>query len=59
MINLENIKAYELVKKENLADLNSMGYVLKHKKTGAKVAVISNDDVNKVFSIGFRTPPEY
>ena len=58
MINLENIKAYELVKKENLADLNSMGYVLKHKKTGAKVAVISNDDVNKVFSIGFRTPPE-
>lgn len=58
MVQWEKIDAYDLVKEEALTDLNSVGYVLKHKKTGAKVAVISNDDVNKVFSIGFRTPPE-
>ena len=52
------LSAYELVKKEELADLNSIGYVWRHKKTHARVAVICNDDNNKVFSIGFRTPPK-
>ena len=39
-------------------DLHSMGYLLKHKKSGARIALLSNDDPNKVFYIGFRTPPE-
>lgn len=50
--------SYELVKEEALDDLNGTGYLLLHKKTGARVALISNDDDNKVFSIGFRTPPK-
>jgi len=58
VINLENIKAYELIQKEELQDIRSLGLLFRHKKTGARVAVISNDDNNKVFSIGFRTPPE-
>ena len=41
-----------------IADIESMGYILRHKKSGARVCVISNEDDNKVFSIGFRTPPE-
>lgn len=49
--------AYEVVKEKNVADLNSKGYLLKHKKTGARVFILSNDDENKVFYIGFRTPP--
>lgn len=49
--------AYELIREENLADLNSKGYVLRHKKSGAHISLISNDDENKVFYIGFRTPP--
>ena len=49
--------AYEVVKEKNVVDLNSMGYLLKHKKTGAKIFILSNDDENKVFCIGFRTPP--
>ncbi|HWT26896.1 MAG TPA: insulinase family protein, partial [Mobilitalea sp.] len=49
--------SYELVLEETLDDLNGMGAVLAHKKTGARVALIANDDDNKVFSIGFRTPP--
>lgn len=55
---LKDIAGYEFVRAEDLADLQSMGYVYKHKKTGARIAVISNEDDNKVFSIGFRTPPE-
>ena len=48
---------YELIKKEGLSDILSTGYLFRHIKSGARVAVISNDDDNKVFSIGFRTPP--
>lgn len=52
-----NKNSYQLVKEEYLADLNSQGLILRHKKSGARVVIISNDDNNKVFSIGFRTPP--
>lgn len=55
---LKQMPAYELIKEEQLTDLNSVGYVFLHKKTKARIAVIHNDDNNKVFSIGFRTPPE-
>lgn len=58
MKNVRDLVAYEVIEEKELKDLNSLGYVLKHKKTGAKVALISNDDDNKVFCIGFRTPPE-
>lgn len=49
--------SYEFLFEEKLEDLNGIGKVLVHKKTGARVALIANDDNNKVFSIGFRTPP--
>ncbi len=51
-------KAYELIKEEELGSLQAKGYVLRHKKSGAHVALIKNDDDNKVFYIGFRTPPK-
>ena len=53
----ENIPAYEIVTQENLTDIHSTGYMLRHKKTGARLILIENDDENKVFSIAFRTPP--
>jgi Zn-dependent M16 (insulinase) family peptidase len=49
---------YELVFEQNVESIHSEGYLLKHKKTGANIMIASNDDNNKVFSIGFRTPPE-
>lgn len=49
--------SYEFLFEEKLEDLNSTGVVLVHKKSGARIALIANDDDNKVFSIGFRTPP--
>lgn len=54
---IEELGTYEVVERRKISDLNSESYILRHKKTGARVAVLSNDDENKVFSIGFRTPP--
>lgn len=53
----EKITAYELVKKEELTDIHSTGYLWKHKKSGARVCFLLNEDENKVFHITFRTPP--
>lgn len=55
---IENLNAYEILEKRTIADLNSEGYILKHKKTGAHITLLLNDDENKVFYIGFRTPPK-
>ena len=52
------LDTYELIKEQELNDIHSKGYVLRHKKSGARVALVSNDDDNKVFSIGFRTTPK-
>ena len=45
---------YTIIKQESIEELNGTGYILKHDKTGARVVVISNEDDNKVFQIGFR-----
>ncbi len=57
-MNIANIPAYELLKEEALGDIHSKGYLLCHKKSGARVMLIENDDENKVFNITFRTPPK-
>ncbi len=55
---IEQLQAYTLIEKREIKELNSMSYLMKHNKTGARVALLSNDDDNKVFYIGFRTPHE-
>ena len=50
--------SYELLKEEKLEGLDSLGFIFEHKKTKARICFISNDDNNKVFYIGFRTPPK-
>lgn len=54
---LRDLKAYTIVSEEALGDISGYGIVLKHNKSGARVAVVSVPDNNKVFSIGFRTTP--
>ncbi|MCR4923810.1 MAG: insulinase family protein [Lachnospiraceae bacterium] len=54
---VKGLKEYELIKDRWSDDLNSQGMLLRHKKSGARVFLLSNDDENKVFYIGFRTPP--
>ena len=50
-------KNYKLIKEQELKDINAKGTLLFHEKTKAKVLLLSNDDENKSFCIGFRTPP--
>ena len=56
-MNLKNIPAYELVMQQDIPDIQSEGYLLRHKKSGARVMVLENQDENKVFNIAFRTTP--
>ena len=56
-MNKEHLLAYEVIMEEDLSDIHSKGWLLRHKKTGARVMLIENDDENKVFNIAFRTPP--
>ena len=57
-MNVRNLSAYECIKQQTIDGIGSEGYLLRHKKSGATVAVLENSDENKVFTIGFRTPPE-
>ncbi|MEG2700237.1 MAG: insulinase family protein, partial [Hungatella sp.] len=57
MKNLKDLAAYQQLDEKRMEEINSIGTVLEHKKSGAKLFLISNEDENKVFSIGFRTPP--
>ena len=53
----EKLETYQLLREEVISDLNSTAYILRHKKSGARIFLLSNEDENKVFTIGFRTPP--
>ncbi len=57
-MNMQHLPAYELIRKEELRDIKSVGYLLRHKKSGARIALIRNEDENKVFNIAFRTTPK-
>ena len=50
--------AFELIRDEHIAEVNSQAQLFRHKKTGAEVLSLVNDDENKVFGITFKTPPE-
>ena len=57
---MRELKEYEVLSTQEISigAFKTNAMVLKHVKTGAKVAVLENDDENKVFYIGFRTPPK-
>ncbi|MDO4283817.1 MAG: insulinase family protein [Eubacteriales bacterium] len=55
---ITELEAYEVLEHRFLEDLQSEGYLLRHKKSGARISLLANNDDNKVFYIGFRTPPE-
>ncbi len=54
---LNELGTYDIVRVNDLPEQNGIGVVLSHKKTRARFSVVLNDDTNKVFAIGFRTPP--
>ena len=55
---LKNLSQYRIIKEKHIEEMNSEGVILEHIKSGARLFLMSNDDDNKVFCIGFRTPPE-
>lgn len=55
-MNFNHLTAYEVLEEKKLNDIKSEGFLLRHKKSGARISLISNEDENKVFYIGFRTP---
>lgn len=55
---IEKLSAYRVVEHKTIEEMQSEGIVLEHKKTKARLFLVSNDDENKVFCIGFRTPPD-
>ena len=55
---IHDLAEYEILDEHRVEDVQSDGVILRHKKSGARIAILSNNDDNKVFYIGFRTPPE-
>ena len=51
------MKKYELIKEKYIEEVASNVKLLKHIKSGARILLFENNDENKVFSVGFRTPP--
>ena len=56
-MDLKDLEQYDLLREKKVDEVNSTAFLLEHKKSGARLFLLSNDDENKVFSIGFRTPP--
>ncbi|MBV4414643.1 insulinase family protein [Clostridium tyrobutyricum] len=54
----KSYSGFKFVEKKNINELNSIGMIFQHKKSGARLFFLKNDDDNKVFAISFRTPPE-
>lgn len=57
-MNVNALPQYEQILTQELKSLQSVGTLLRHKKSGARILIMENQDKNKVFQIGFRTPPE-
>ena len=55
---IHDLAEYEILDEHRVEDVQADGFILRHKKSGARIAILSNNDDNKVFYIGFRTPPE-
>jgi len=51
-------KSFNLVEEKNIPELNALAKLYVHKRTGARLLSVINDDENKVFSINFRTTPK-
>jgi Zn-dependent M16 (insulinase) family peptidase len=51
------IHGFELLKEQEIPELNTMARLWRHLRTRAELLSLENDDENKVFGVTFRTPP--
>jgi presequence protease len=52
-----NMHGFELLREQDIPELNTKAKLYRHVKTGAQLLSMENDDENKVFGINFFTPP--
>ena len=52
------VHGFKVLRHEMVEELQCAAYMLEHTKSGARLLYLATDDDNKVFQIGFRTPPE-
>eukprot|EP00560_Eucampia_antarctica_P003411 CAMPEP_0197831708 /NCGR_PEP_ID=MMETSP1437-20131217/11653_1 /TAXON_ID=49252 ORGANISM="Eucampia antarctica, Strain CCMP1452" /NCGR_SAMPLE_ID=MMETSP1437 /ASSEMBLY_ACC=CAM_ASM_001096 /LENGTH=388 /DNA_ID=CAMNT_0043434739 /DNA_START=54 /DNA_END=1217 /DNA_ORIENTATION=+ len=50
--------AFDVIAKDVVSEYGAYCTLYRHKKSGAELLSVANDDDNKVFGITFRTPPE-
>ena len=53
----QTLHGFSVLSREELPEIDGTAYVLAHRKSGAKLLYLENDDSNKAFSISFKTPP--
>jgi len=51
-------KSFTLIEEKNIPEINATVQLYTHKRTGARLLSVINDDENKVFAINFRTTPK-
>ncbi len=52
------LHGFIIEKREDLPEIDGTAYVGRHTASGARLLYLANDDNNKSFAIGFRTPPK-
>lgn len=56
-MNYKELSSYRVIEEKRIDELGTDAVLMEHKKTKAKVVLFPNEEDNKVFYIGFRTPP--
>ena len=51
----DQLHGFTVLTREELPEIDGTAYVLSHRKSGARLLYLANDDANKVFSIAFKT----
>ncbi len=54
----DSMKNYERIAAKKISELKTAAVLYHHKKSGAKLLTMKNDDINRVFAIAFRTTPK-
>lgn len=54
---MTTIHGFELVREQEIPEIASKARLFRHIRTGAQLLSVENDDENKSFSVGFKTPP--
>ena len=54
---IATMHGFDSVQSETLSEIDGAAHVMRHKKSGARLLFLENEDENKAFSISFKTPP--